>query len=168
MPAEGARVRAATAADLGAINAIYNREVAEGVATWDETPWSPAQRAAWFAEHEGDATQPVLVAAASDAVVGFAYLSLLSPRRGYRFTREDTLYVDPAYQRRGLGLRLLEALLTEARAQRLHAIVAKIEAGNAASIALHERCGFAVTGRERELGFKFERWLDLVTMQLLL
>lgn len=168
MPGEPLRIRAATAADLTAINAIYNREVREGVATWDEAPWSRAQRDAWFAEHAGDATQPVLVADAAGVVAGFAYLSLVSPKRGYRFTREDTLYIDPAQQRRGLGLRLLEALLAEARMHRLHAIVAKIEAGNAASIALHERCGFAATGRERELGFKFGRWLDLVTMQLLL
>ncbi len=168
MPGEPARIRAATAADLASINAIYNREVREGVATWDETPWSSVQRATWFAAHAGDATQPVLVADAPAGVVGFAYLSLLSLRRGYRFTREDTLYIEPAYQRRGLGRQLLEALLAQARAQELHAIVAKIEAGNAASIALHERCGFAVTGRERELGFKFGRWLDLVTMQRLL
>ncbi|MBM4415110.1 MAG: hypothetical protein FJ035_02345 [Chloroflexi bacterium] len=62
----------------------------------------------------------------------------------------------------------VHALLARARAQRMHAIVAKIEAGNSASSALHARCDFAVTGRERELGFKFARWLDLVTMQLLL
>jgi phosphinothricin acetyltransferase len=163
-----ATIRPATAADLPAINAIYNREVREGVATWDEAPWTTEDRARWFAEHTADPTQPVLVTERDGAVAGFACLSLLSSRTGYRFTREDTLYIEPAYHRRGLGIALLDALIAHARADGMHALVAKIEAGNAASLALHARCGFTHAGAQPELGFKFGRWLDLVTMQRLL
>lgn len=160
-------IREAQPADLDAINAIYNREVVEGVATWDEQPWSADARAAWFAERTrlGDA---VLVAERGDAVVGFGYLAPYRARSGWRFTHEDTLYIAPEAQRSGAGTAVLDALIRAARARELHALIAVIEAGNVGSIALHERFGFNAVGTKREVGFKFERWLDLVEMQLLL
>src|SRR5687768_14621870 len=105
MPTDSApRIRPATEADLVEINRIYNHEVATGVATWDIEPWSLERRHAWFAEH--DASTPVLVADApgvEGTLAGFGYLALHRPRAGYRYSREDTLYVDPPYQRRGIG-----------------------------------------------------------------
>lgn len=160
-------IRAAATADLDAINRIYNAEIATGVATWDEEPWSAEVRATWFTERQA-ASDAVLVAVRADRVIGFAYLSPYRSKRGYRFTREDTLYVEPAEHRRGVGRALLGASIDAARAARRHALVAMIEASNAASIALHARLGFAEVGRKREVGFKFGRWLDLVEMQLLL
>jgi L-amino acid N-acyltransferase YncA len=160
-------IREAQKADLDAINAIYNREVLEGVATWDEEPWSADARAAWFAERSrlGDA---VLVAERADVLAGFGYLSPYRARSGWRFTHEDTLYIAPEAQRSGAGAAILEALIRAARVRELHALIAVIEAGNVGSIALHERFGFGVVGTKREVGFKFGRWLDLVEMQLLL
>lgn len=164
------RIRPASAADLPEINRIYNHEVEHGVATWDLEPWPHARRERWFRER--DASTPVLVAEAPDGgparLAGFAYLSLHDPKAGYRFTREDTLYVDPAWQRRGIGRALLATLLDEARRLGLHVIIAGIEAENAASIALHRRFGFEVVGRERETGHKFGRWLSKVEMLLIL
>lgn len=162
-----AHIRPATAADLDAINGIYNHEVAHGVATWDETPWTPAARLAWFEERMalGD---PVLVAEQAGRVVGFGYLSPYRARTGWRFTAEDTLYLAPEAQRQGIGTLVLGALVEAARERGLHALVAVIEAGNAGSIALHARFGFVEVGRKREVGFKFSRWLDLVEMELLL
>lgn len=161
-----ATIRPAAAADLPAINRIYNDEVLHGTATWDETPWTPEQRERWFGQH--DASTPVLVAEVDGAVAGFAYLSRYRTKRGYRFTREDTVYVDAPYHRRGIGVRLLEALLDEARGAGMHAVIAVIEAENAVSIRLHERFGFVRAGYLREAGFKFGRWLDCVEMELLL
>ena len=162
-------IRRATRDDLAAIHRIYNDAILTTTATWDEEPWPIDRREAWWEEHAADRSTPVLVAQApGGAVAGFAYLSWYRPKSGYRFTRENTVYVDPAFHRRGMGLALLEALLREASALGLHAIIASIEAENAASIALHERLGFALIGREREVGFKFGRWLDAVSMQLLL
>ena len=149
--AEGFTIRPATAADLAAINRIYNDEVLHGTATWDEQPWSAEQRRAWLEDR--DASTPVLVAEAGGEVAGFGYLSQYRPKVGYRFTREDTVYVDPRFHRRGIGGELLVAL---------------IEATNIASVALHERYRFELIGTEREVGFKFGRWLDSVYMELLL
>jgi phosphinothricin acetyltransferase len=163
------RVREATEPDLPRIQAIYNDAVLTTTATWDEAPWTWERRLEWWTEHVSDATTPVLVAAAEDgAVAGFAYLSRYRAKSGYRFTREDTVYIDPAYHRQGAGRLLLGALLERARTQGMHAILAYIEASNAASIAVHAGFGFEPIGRAREIGFKFGRWLDLVAMELVL
>ena len=158
-------IRSARADDLPAIQRIYNREILDGVATWDEWPWSPERRRAWFAEHRDEV---VLVAVGERSVVGFAYLSPYRGKSGYRFTRECTFYVDPAYQRRGVGRRLLAALLEEARRRRRHSLLAWIEAGNQPSLALARSFGFEQVGRERESGYKHGRWLDVISLQLLL
>jgi phosphinothricin acetyltransferase len=161
-----AHVRPATVTDMDAVNRIYNEEILHGVATWDMEPWPLERRQAWFT----DPHQPpyVVVAEVEGAVIGFGYLSLYRERAGYRFTREDTVYIDPAYHRRGIGRALLGALLEHARTIEAHAVVARIEASNASSVALHGAFGFEIVGREREIGHKFGRWLDLVTMELLL
>lgn len=162
---ESVYIRPATADDLPAINRIYNDEIRTGTATWDEDPWTMAQREAWFAGH--DATQPVLVAQAPNGdVAGFAYLSLVSAKSGWRFTREDTIYMDPAYRGKGIGRLLLTTLLEEAKAIGLRLIIASITWDNAASIGLHRELGFEVVGTLHNAGFKFGRWIDTTYMQL--
>jgi len=111
----------------------------------------------------------VLVADLPDTpVAGFGYLSLYKTRLGFRFTREDTVYVRPECHRLGVGRALLAALLDEARRLEVHAVVARIDATNEASIALHCALGFDVTGEERETGHKFGTWRSLVQMQIVL
>ena len=158
-------VRDARADDLPAIQRIYNREILEGVATWDDWPWSDAQRRAWFEQQRDEV---VLVAVGPHSVAGFAYTSPYRAKFGYRFTREVTFYVDPAFQRRGVGRRLLATLIERARARNLHSLVAWIEADNEASRALVRSFGFEEVGREREAGYKHGRWLDGIDAQLLL
>ena len=156
-------IRDARADDLPAIQRIYNREILEGVATWDEWPWGAERRRAWFDEHRDEV---VLVAVGERSVVGFAYLSPYRGKSGYRFTRECTFYVDAAFHGRGVGRRLLEALIERARARNLHSLMAWIEASNEPSIALVRSFGFEQTGREREVGHKHGRWLDAISLQL--
>ena len=158
-------VRDARADDLPAIQRIYNREIVEGVATWDEWPWSDAERRAWFEQQHDEV---VLVAVGPHSVAGFGYLSPYRSKFGYRFTREVTFYVDPSFQRQGVGRRLLAALIERARARNLHSLVAWIEADNEASRALVREFGFEEVGREREAGYKHGRWLDGIDAQLLL
>lgn len=171
-PSFDAVIRPARESDLPAINRIYNDEILHGVATWDTEPWPLERRQAWFEEHAADLTTPILVAEVNGEdgaeTVGFAYLSIYRPRIGYRYTRESTVYVDPRYHRLGLGRRLMEPLIEEARRLELHVLLGVIEAGNVASIELHRTLGYEEVARFRDVGRKFDRWLDSVTMELLL
>ena len=101
-------------------------------------------------------------------MVGFASLSPYKERAAYRTTVEDSVYVDRARGGEGIGTALLTNLLEVARASGFHTVIARIEASGAASLALHARCGFELVGIEREVGRKFNRWLDVAVMQRLL
>lgn len=158
-------IRDGRADDLPAIQRILNREIVEGVAHWDEWPWSDARRREWFEQHRDEV---LIVAVGPDSVAGFAYLSPYRGKSGYRFTRECSVYVDPPFHRRGVARRLLAELIERARASNLHALVGWIEAGNEASRALARSFGFEEVGFERETGYKHGRWLDTVETQLLL
>lgn len=157
------RIRRAREADLPAILDIYNHEVATSTSTWDEEPHTLEQRRAWLRGR--DRTEPVLVADAGGIVAGFAYLHRMSDKAGWRFTREDTIYLHRDFRGQGVGRALLSALLDEARALGLHLVVATISDDNAASIALHRSLGFEETGRLDESGYKFGRWLNAMYMQ---
>jgi L-amino acid N-acyltransferase len=162
--AHDATVRAAETKDLPAILRIYNDAIRDGTATWDEDPWTMEQREVWFASH--DATSPIIVAECEGEICGFAYLSPMSAKSGWRFTREDTIYIDPAFQGRRIGRLLLTALLDRARELGLRLIVASITWDNAASIALHRSLGFETMGTLHNAGFKFGKWLDTTYLQL--
>ena len=101
-------------------------------------------------------------------VVGFAALSAYKPRAAYSTTVEDSVYVDRRRGGEGIGRLLLTSLLDVATASGFHAVMARIEASGTASRALHARCGFDLVGIEREVGRKFNRWLDVAVMQCLL
>ena len=157
-------IRPATEADLPAILAIYNDAVATTTAIWNDTPADLANRKAWF---DARAAQgyPILVAGEDETIVGYGSFGDFRPFEGYRFTVEHSVYVAAGARRRGIASALLTALIERARDMGKHVMVAGIAADNDASLRLHERYGFAETGRMPEVGFKFERWLDLVLMQ---
>ncbi|MEP6872330.1 MAG: N-acetyltransferase family protein [Anaerolineaceae bacterium] len=159
-------IRRCRVEDLPAILRIYNDEIETGVSTWDEAPWTPEQREAWFAGH--DDSTPVLVAESGGEVVGFAYLTFMSAKSGWRFTREDTIYIDPGARGQGVGDQLLGALLEAARAIGVHLVVASITSSNTASLELHRKHGFEEIGTLRSAGFKFGEWLDTTYMQRVL
>lgn len=159
-------IRAATAADLPAINDIYNHYVLSSTATFQLEPETMEQRAKWFAGHGVE--HPVIVAEVDGRVMGWGSLSKYHQRAAYTRTVENSLYVHHSYQRRGIGSLLLAELIRLARQHGHRTIIAAIDADQAGSIALHERSGFVTVGHMKELGYKFERWLDVVYMQLML
>jgi phosphinothricin acetyltransferase len=160
------RLRPMREDDLGTVNAIYNHYVVNSTCTYQLEPETDAARAAWFAA--GAPGYPRLVVEDAGRVVGWAALTPYHHRGGYARTVENAIYVDVAHHRRGIGAMLLDALVTGARADGHHVIVARIDGDQAASIALHGRFGFVHAGRLHEIGYKFGRWLDVVDMQLTL
>lgn len=161
------QIRPAVADDLDAILQIYNDAVTNTTAIWNDDPTDLAERTRWWSQRT-DAGFPVLVATIDRAVVGYASYGPFRPFAGYRHSAELSIYVDAGRRGRGIGHRLLAALIENAENSGIHALLAGIEAGNAASIALHAAHGFVETGRLPEVGRKFGRWLDLVFMQRLL
>lgn len=160
-------IRDATEADLPRILAITNEAIENTTAVWSLTPATLEQRAAWFRERRA-AGLPVLVAEHAGSVAGFASYAQYRPWEGYLHTVEHSLYVDPAAQGRGLGRMLLTALIAHARGENRHVMVGGIEASNAPSLALHASLGFEESGTLREVGRKFDRWLDLTFVTLVL
>jgi L-amino acid N-acyltransferase len=159
-------IREAGVSDLVPINDIYNHYVASSTCTYQYEPSTLEERRSWFAEH--DAAHPVTVATRGGAIVGWGSLSWFRTRIGYRFTVENTIYVRHDAQRQGVGRALLDDLIARARRSGHRTIIAGISAEQAASVALHRAAGFEEVARMREVGFKFDQWLDVMFMQLLL
>lgn len=160
-------LRLATAADAAAIADIYNREVLGSTRTFDLVPRTLEAQRDWLAARSGAFAAIVAVDAARE-VVGFAALSPYKDRAAYTTTVEDSVYVRRDVNGRGIGKLLLGRLIEIARESGFHSVIARIEASGTASRALHASCGFELVGIEREVGRKFNRWLDVAVMQLLL
>jgi L-amino acid N-acyltransferase YncA len=158
------KIRLAEPGDAEAIRAIRNDVIAHSTAMWTTEPVSPDAGRAWLADNL--ARRSAYVAEARGQVAGYANWSSWRPRDGYRHTVEDSVYLAGPHQGRGLGTRLLQALIAGAGASGAHVMMASIEAANARSVALHQRLGFEVVGTAREVGTKFGRWLDLTMMHL--
>lgn len=159
-------LRLATLDDAEAIREIYNLEVTTSTATFDLVPRTLEEQRAWQAERSG--ARAVLVGVAEGSVRGFGSLSPWRDRPAYATTVEDSVYVHRDHHGQGLGTALLGELVATATAHGFHACMARIVGGHEASIALHASCGFEVVGTEREVGRKFNRWLDVVVMERLL
>ena len=156
-------VRDATEADLPSILTIINVIILTTTASWSLTPLTLEERLAWYRDRAAQGF-PVLVAD-DGRILGFASFGPFRPWEAYRHTAENTIYVDEQARGRGVGTALLAELIARAERLALHRMIAGIEAGNAASIALHRKLGFEEVGRMSEVGRKFDRWLDLVFMQ---
>lgn len=159
-------VRAAGHDDLPRILEIYNREVLVSTATYDTVPRTDAEHRTWFAHH--GLRHPVLVGESGGVVCGWASLSPWSDRAAYANTVEVSVYVAGEHRRRGVGRRLLQALVDAGRACGHHCLLARISADNEASIRLHADLGFSVAGTLHEVGTKFGRILDVCIMELLI
>jgi len=161
------QVRPATLEDLPQILGIYNEAVQNTTASYDYEPRTLEHRTAWYEERVRD-KYPILVAhAGDDRVLGWAALNPFHARVGYRFTSENSVYVAADQRGKGIGTLLLPPLIDAARLRGLRAIIATIDAENEASIRLHARFGFEKVGHFKQVGFKFNRWLDVVYMERL-
>ena len=152
--------------DAGAIADIYNHYVLNSLATFDTQPKSLEEREWWLQDR--DPRHPVIVAEQNGAVVGWAALGPYRERPAWVHTSEVAVYVAPDARGQRLGTRLLAALVDEARALGLHALVSQVVANNEASLRMTERLGFERVGRLTEVGRKFGTWLDVVIFELLL
>jgi L-amino acid N-acyltransferase YncA len=161
-------IRPAAAADLPSVTGIYDQAVRHGTATFELIPPDLAEMTQRFGALM-DGGFPYLVAALEGRVVGYAYAGAYRPRPAYRFTVENSVYLQPGVHRRGIGLQLLQALITASERRGYRQMIAVIgDSANAGSIGLHARCGFRMIGTHPSVGFKFGRWLDTVMMQLAL
>jgi len=170
LPARAARaptvtvsLRDARPGDLARIGGIWNHEILRTDTTTDTEPRDPRRLAAWLARHR--TAYPVLVADRDGEVLAFGALSPYRPKPAFSRTVENSVYVARDRRGEGLGRLLLEELLCRARLAGHHSMIARITAGNTASLGLHERCGFRTVGIEHESAFKLGRWLDIVVMQ---
>jgi len=163
---DGVELRAAERRDAEAIRTIYNREVLGSTVTFDMVPRTLDDQVRWIDEHSGG--HPAVVAVRDDRVVGFGSLSPYRPRPAYATSVEDSVYVADSERGAGVGRAVVDELVRLGQAHGFHAVFARIVGGHTASIELHRRCGFWEVGIEREVGRKFNKWLDVVLMQRLL
>ena len=159
-------IRAARPGDAAAIAAVYAPHVLTGTGTFEYDAPDAAEITMRMARVH-DAGWPWLVAEIDGAVVGYAYASQFRDRPAYAQTCENSVYVAATAHRRGVGRALIDALVIAARAAGFREMIAVISdgGGNTASLGLHRACSFHEAGRLTKVGFKFERWLDVVYMQ---
>lgn len=160
-------IRPAIEADLPVILDIYNDAVVNTTAIWNEQLSDLDGRRAWWQQRVG-AGFPVLTAQLGESCAGYATYGTFRPNDGYKHSRELSVYVAASQRGKGIASRLMQALEDHARTHDVHVLIGGIEAGNRASIALHEKHGFIKTGRLPQVGRKFDRWLDLLLMQKVL
>ena len=159
-------IRDAAEADLPGLLGIYNDVITTSTAVYSNVTVTLDDRRDWWRARV-QMGYPVLTAVEDSGVLGFATFGDFRTWPGYRFTVEHTVHVRADCRGRGIGQSLVAALFPRAAALGKHVMVAGVDAANAASIRFHERLGFEQVGHLREVGFKFDRWLDLVFLQRL-
>jgi L-amino acid N-acyltransferase YncA len=163
--AERVVVRDARPAELAAVQAIYAHHVLQGLASFEERAPDVDEMRRRFDDISARGL-PYLVGCIGEAIAGYGYCAPYRARSAYRYVLEDSVYVDPAYQRRGVGRALLAALIERCTALGYRQLIAVIgDSAHAPSIGVHADAGFLRVGTLRSVGFKFGRWVDTVIMQ---
>src|SRR3954471_8455924 len=160
-------IRLATAADVSAINDIYNYYVHRSTCTYQLEPEPLEGRQAWFQNHPPD-KYPVTVAELNGQVIGWGSLSKFRDRAAYDGSVEASVYIHHDHHRRGLGRALLTDLIDRARAIGFHTLIGGCSSDQTASLRLQESLGFTRVAHFKEVGYKFGQWLDVVFLQLML
>jgi len=160
-------IRPAKNQDLKQILLIYNEATINTTALYSYEPNSFEQMKEWY-DLRIYFGLPIRIAINDNKIVGFASLSNFRPKPGYANTVENSLFVQHSHQRQGIGRVLLEDIISQAKILNKHCIVAAIDADNLPSICLHEKLGFTKVGTFKEIGYKFDRWLDLDFMPLVI
>lgn len=157
------KIRKATLKDIDGITKIYNEAILKTAATFDTELKTVEEQKEWFIGHSSK--NPILVVEKNDLIVGWAALSIWSDRCAYSDTAEISFYVKEEHQNKGIGRRLLEAIVQEGQKKNIHTVIARITEGNEESIHLHESVGFFHIGVMKEVGYKFGKRLDVYLMQ---
>ena len=160
-------IRNATEQNLPSILDIYNEVILNTTSVYSEQPHTLQMRTTWFSERKA-ANFPVIVAELDGVIIGFASYGHFRVWPCYRFTAEHSVYIHTGYRGRGVSKILLQAIIANAKNAGLHALIAGIDSENAISLKLHRSFGFVQVAHFKEVGFKFNRWLDLIFMELLL
>lgn len=160
-------IRSYTKNDCQSILEIINYNILNSTALYDYNIRTLEQQLAIF-EDKIVKKFPILVAIENETIVGFGYYSEFRFREAYKFTVEHSVYAHPNHQGKGIGKLLLTELIRLAKAQNLHTMIGVIDAENTGSIAFHEKFGFKQVGFIKDSGYKFDRWLHSVFMQLML
>jgi L-amino acid N-acyltransferase YncA len=161
------KIRVATPEDLEKILNIVNYSILHTTANYNNEIQTIETQKQWF-EDKRVKNLPILIADYNGEAIGFASYGQFREKIGYRFTVEHSVYVSPTFIGKGIGSVLLSGLIQLAKKQGYHTMIGAVDANNLGSIAFHEKLGFKATGTLREVGYKFDNWLDLVFMQLLL
>ena len=160
-------IRHAADNDLQEILVIYNDAILNTTAVYDYEPHTLELRKQWF-ETKQQQGFPVFVAEENNEVLGFSSIGPFRVWAAYKHSVENSVYVKDGQRGKGIGKLLMQPLIDAAKELKLHTIIAGIDANNIASIALHKQFGFTEVGYFKEVGWKFERWLDLVFLQLII
>ncbi len=157
------RIRQSRLKDLEAITEIYNDAILKTTATFDTEPKTMKEQKIWFGDH--GKKYPILVAEQDGSVIGWASLSRWSDRCAYSDTAEISIYIKEEFQGKGIGKKLMRAIISEGKRAGLHTVIARIAQGSEISIRLHESVGFGHVGVMKEVGRKFGKLLDVYLMQ---
>jgi phosphinothricin acetyltransferase len=157
-------LRPATIHDIPQILAIVNHTIATSTANYHYEAQTLSEQIAWFKAKQLH-NFPVWVAEQDELVLGYATYGIFREKIGYQYTIEHSVYVNQDYQGKGIGKSLLSKLIEQAKLEGYHIMVGGIDAKNADSIAFHQKMGFEIVGHLKEVGYKFDQWLDLCFMQ---
>jgi len=158
-------LRAGKAEDMAGILTIYNDAILHTTAVYTYTPFDAAYGQAWY-KNKVAGNWPLLVDEEDGKIAGFATFGTFRDWPAYKYTIEHSIYVHPAYRKKGIASTLMQKLIELANARGYATLVAGIDADNDASIALHEKLGFKKVGEIRKAGYKFKHWLNLAFYQL--
>jgi L-amino acid N-acyltransferase len=161
------RIREAEHKDLSIILTIMNDAIVHTTSIYDYKPRDHDFVENWFEKKRTD-KMPVLVAEKNGGLVAYGSYGIFRAWEAYKFSVEHSIYVQQDFQGQGIGKQLLIALVDRAKKDGYHTMIAGIDADNQKSYAFHKKLGFAEVGKFKEVGYKFDRWLDLVFMQLML
>ena len=160
-------IRLATSNDITSILEIYNDAIVNTTAVYAYEPYTIDMMKKWYDEKLGGG-YPICVALSHNTIVGFSALGKFRLKPAYQYAVEHSVFVHPDHFKKGIGSILLNDIIERAKKMQKHVIIGGIDFENKASIKLHKKHGFIIAGTIKQVGFKFDRWLDLCFMQLIL
>lgn len=159
--------REARQEDLPQLLEIYNHVIANTTAVYSYDPHTLEMRQAWFEERKKN-NFPVFITESNGVISGFASYGSFRVWPAYRYTIENSVYVHHEHRGKGIAKILLQLLIDDAKAKKYHAMIAAIDSTNEVSIKLHQQFGFEEVAHFKQVGYKFDKWLDLKFLELLL